>query len=72
MRFSYIPLKIEEYGPSVIVCINLVGALTIKTTLRTHSVLELTMIDPAIGWFEIVKDTNKVAASIQVLFDNTW
>jgi hypothetical protein len=32
------------------------------------------MIDPAIGWFEIVKATNKSATSafIQDLFHNTW
>ncbi len=30
------------------------------------------MIDPATGWFEIVKATNKSAASVQDLFHNTW
>jgi hypothetical protein len=30
------------------------------------------MIDPATGWFEIVKATNKSATSIQDLFHNTW
>jgi hypothetical protein len=30
------------------------------------------MIDPAIGWFEIVEATNKSATSIQDLFHNTW
>jgi hypothetical protein len=34
--------------------------------------LALTMIDPATGWFEIVKVTNKSATSIQDLFHNTW
>jgi hypothetical protein len=36
--------------------------------------LEITMIDPALntGWFEIVKVTNKSAASMQDLFHNTW
>jgi hypothetical protein len=32
------------------------------------------MIDPAIGWFEIIKATNKSAASVSIqdLFHNTW
>jgi transposase InsO family protein len=30
------------------------------------------MIDPATGWIEIVKATNKLATSIQDLFHNTW
>jgi transposase InsO family protein len=30
------------------------------------------MIDPATGWFEIVKATNKSATSIQDLFHTTW
>ena len=37
-----------------------------------HSLLALTMIDPATGWFEIVKATNKSAASVQDLFHNIW
>jgi hypothetical protein len=36
-----------------------------------HSLLALTMIDPATGWFEIVEATNKSATSIQDLFHNT-
>jgi transposase InsO family protein len=30
------------------------------------------MIDPATGWFEIVKVTNKSAKSMQDLYHNTW
>jgi hypothetical protein len=30
------------------------------------------MIDPANGWFEIVKATNKSATFIQDLFHNIW
>jgi hypothetical protein len=39
---------------------------------KTHSLLALTMIDPASGWFETVEATNKSATSIQDLFHNTW
>jgi hypothetical protein len=44
----------------------------IRTPAKTHSLLALTMIDPATGWFEIVKATNNSAISIQDLFHNTW
>jgi hypothetical protein len=54
------------------VCVDLVGTFTIRTEAKTHSLLELTMIDQATGWFEIVKATNKSATSIQDLFHNTW
>jgi hypothetical protein len=56
------------------VCVDLVGPFTIRTPAKTHSLLELTMIDPAIntGWFEIVEATNKSATFIQDLFHNTW
>jgi hypothetical protein len=69
-----IPPKIAESDPWVMVCVDLVGPLTIRTPAKTHSLLALTMVDPAIntGWFEIVKATNKSATSIQDLFHNTW
>jgi hypothetical protein len=44
----------------------------IRTQAKTHSLLALTMIDPATSWFEIDEDTNKLATSIQDLFHNTW
>jgi hypothetical protein len=51
-----------------------ISPFTIRTPAKTRSLLALTMIDPAIntGWFEIVKVTNKSAASIQDLFHYTW
>jgi hypothetical protein len=36
------------------------------------SLLAITMIDLATGWFECVKATNKSATSIQDLFHNNW
>jgi hypothetical protein len=45
---------------------------TISTLAKAHSLLALTMIDPATGWFEIVEAINKSATSIQDLFHNTW
>jgi hypothetical protein len=54
------------------VCVDLVGPFTIRTPAKTHSLLALTMIHPATGWFEIVKATNKSVTSIRELFHNTW
>jgi hypothetical protein len=54
------------------VCVDLVGLFTIMTPAKTQSLLALTMIDSATGWFEIVKAKNKSATSIQDLFHNTW
>jgi hypothetical protein len=56
------------------VCMDLVGPFTIRTPTKTHSLLALKMIDPAIntGWFEIVEATSKSATPIQDLFHNTW
>jgi hypothetical protein len=54
------------------VCVDLVGLFTIMTPAKTQSLIALTMIDSATGWFEIVKAKNKSATSIQDLFHNTW
>jgi hypothetical protein len=54
------------------VCVDLVGPFTIKTPLKTLSLLALTMIDLATGWVEIIQANSKGASSIQDLFHNTW
>jgi transposase InsO family protein len=71
-KYGLLPPKTAEYDPWVMICVDLVGPFTIKTPLKTHSLLALTMIDPAAGWFEIVQDNSKTATSIQDLFHNTW
>jgi hypothetical protein len=58
-------------------CVDLVGPFTIRIPANQPkhplcALLALKMIDPAAGWFEIVKATNKSATSIQDLFHNTW
>jgi transposase InsO family protein len=71
-KYGLLPPKTAESDPWVMVCVDLVGPFTIKTPLKTHSLLALTMIDPATGWFEIVQANSKTATSIQDLFHNTW
>jgi hypothetical protein len=76
-KYGLLPPKIAESdtGPWVMVCVDLVGPFTIRTPAKTHSLLALTMIDPAkaTGWFEIIKVTNKSATSVSIqdLFHNT-
>jgi Integrase core domain/Integrase zinc binding domain len=71
-KYGLLPPKTAESDPWVMVCVDLVGPFTIKTPLKTHSLLALNMIDPATGWFEIVQANSKTATSIQDLFQNTW
>jgi hypothetical protein len=54
------------------VCVDLLGLFTIRIPAKTHSQFALTMIDPASGWFEIVKGANQSATSIKDLFHKTW
>jgi hypothetical protein len=77
-KYGLLPPKIAE---SDTVCLGhgMCGSggtspFTIRIPTKTHSLLALTMIDPAIntGWFEIVKATNKSETSIQDLFHYTW
>jgi hypothetical protein len=71
-KYGMLPLEIAESDPWVMVCVDLVGPFTIRIPVKTHSLFALTMIDPATGWFEIVKATNKSATSIQDLFHRIW
>jgi hypothetical protein len=75
-KYGLLPPKIAE-SDTVSLDHGLCGSggthpFTIRKPAKTHSLLTLTMIDPATSWFEIVKATNKSATSIQDLFHNTW
>jgi hypothetical protein len=48
-KYGLLPPKIAESDPWVMVCVDLVGPFTIRTPTKTHSLLALTMIDPATG-----------------------
>jgi hypothetical protein len=49
-KYGLLPPKVAESDPWVMICVDLVGPFTIKTPSKTHSLLALTMIDPATGW----------------------
>jgi hypothetical protein len=51
---------------------DLVSPFTIRTPEKIHSLLALTMIDPATGWFEIVEATNKSATLHPGFVSLTW
>jgi hypothetical protein len=70
-KYGLLHPKTAESDPWVMVFMDLVGPFTIKTPLKTHSLLALTMIDLVTG-FETVKVINMSAASVQDLFHNTW
>jgi hypothetical protein len=44
-KYGQLPPKIAESDPWVMVCVDLVGPFTIRTSAKTHSLLALTMID---------------------------
>jgi hypothetical protein len=71
-KHGLLPPKVVESDPWVIFCMDLLGPFTIKTPSKTQSLLALSMIDPASGWFEIVEATNKLATAIPDLFHNNW
>jgi hypothetical protein len=48
-KYGLLPPKIAESDSWVMVCVDLVGPFTIRTPAKTHSLLALTMIDPAIN-----------------------
>jgi hypothetical protein len=64
-KYGLLPSKVAESDPWVMGCVDLVGPFTVKTPSKTQSLMALTMIDPATGWFEIVEATNKSATAIQ-------
>jgi hypothetical protein len=75
-KYGLLPPKIAE-SDTVSLGNGLHGSggshpFTIKTPFKAQSLLAPTMIDPATGWFAIVKATNKSTTSIQDFFHNTW
>jgi hypothetical protein len=74
-KYGLLPPKIAESDTQSLghgLCGSDGVPFKIRTLAKTHSLLALTMIDPATGLFEIVKDTNKASSFNQDLFHNTW
>ena len=78
LKYGHLPIKEPESEPWEILCVDLIGPYTINQGKRhkgKQKQLELwclTMIDPATGWFEMVRVPNKEAFSIAELAEKTW
>ncbi len=77
------PKEAETLVPWHTVCVDLIGTYTIKAKIRHPdgtikecdlSLLCMTFIDPATGWFEIaeVPLSDQTSARISKLFDEVW
>jgi hypothetical protein len=72
-KYGDLPEKLAERPIAWnIVDVNLIGPLTIKTPSEKKQVLELTMINPSTGWFELKDLKDKPAKEPMNTFDNVW
>ena len=68
--YGHLPAKTAEKEPWQTVQVDLVGAWKVKTPSGTKSLLALTAIDTATGWFEIVDINDKTAGTVMDAFHN--
>jgi hypothetical protein len=69
-KYWLLPSKTVEFHQWFKVCAYLVSSFTTKIPSKTLSLLALTRVHPATGWFKIFKVKNKSVTSIQNLFHN--
>lgn len=72
-RYGHLPAKEADAIPWERLCVDLIGEYKIarkgKKTLKMKAV---TMIDPATGWFEIIRYPDKRAITIANIVEQTW
>ena len=78
-KYGHLPPKPEaEIIPWRTCCIDLIGPYTFSKKdnpsedKNATTLICLTMIDPATGWFEIIETPDKRADTIANLFEQTW
>ena len=73
-KYGYLPAKEAEAIPWDRLSVDLIGPYKIKREGHDEPLVlkALTMIDPATGWFEIVQYSDKTAANIANLVEQTW
>jgi hypothetical protein len=71
-KLGHLPPKQAEITPWETVCIKLIGPYKIRKNKNEAILHCLTMIDPATGWFEIVKIPNKSSNKIANIFEMIW
>ena len=74
IKYGHLPPKAAEIDPWDTLCVDLIGPYKIKQlgSKKTLQLWCLTMIDPATGWFEMVRIANKEAFSIASAAEMAW
>jgi hypothetical protein len=79
-KYGHLPAKQPDAIPVPWkrVDVDLIGPYTLKTPTKVWTLMCLTMIDPATGWFEVIdlkgdiEDKTKSSNSVMSAFDETW
>ena len=72
-KYGRLPPKDVSMIPWETVCIDLVGPYTVTDKLgKDRTLLAMTFVDPATGWFEITEIPEKSSARISHIFNSTW
>ncbi len=66
------PKEAEEAIPWKQVNVNLIGPLRVTMPSGEYVLNALTMIDPAMGWFEVAEVSEHKAKTVAKVFDDTW
>ena len=71
--YGQLPPKKVSMIPWETICIDLVGPYTDTDKLgNDRTLLAMTFVDPATGWFEITEIPEKSSARISHIFNSTW
>ena len=72
-KYGDLPLKDVSMIPWETICIDLVGPYTVTDKLgNDRTLLTITFVDPATGWFEITEIPDKSSARISHIFNSMW
>ena len=66
------PKQAEESIPWQCINVDRMGPLTVKTAKGKKTLLVLTMIDPATGWFKVKDIPEQSSDACSKAFDDTW
>ena len=61
-----------EFHPWKMLCVDLIGAYTVRTKKGIQSLHAMTMFNPATSWFEVIEIPNKKAVACTNLLENNW
>lgn len=74
IKYGHLPAKEAEIEPWEVLCVDTIGPYKIKiaNSKDNYELQCLTMIDPATGWFEMVRLPDKTAISVAQKAELTW